>query len=73
MRRVPVSQLPNMLTYETVKQMELNIKGSAMRAVVMAALNFDFAQAQSFLSNSDTIGAYNEDTTTIMNFQNLLG
>ena len=39
-----------------------------MRAVVMAALNFDFEQAQRFLSHSDTVSAYNEDSTTIMNF-----
>ena len=68
LRRVPADRMPNMQVYEAVKQTELSIRGGVMRAVVMAALNFDFEQAQRFLSHSDTVSAYNEDSTTIMNF-----
>ena len=42
LRRVPADRMPNMQVYEAVKQTELSIRGGVMRAVVMAALNFDF-------------------------------
>ena len=57
-----------MPVYEAAKLAEQEIKGGVMRTVVMAALNFDFAQAQGFNSRSDTVLAFNEDATTIMNF-----
>jgi len=43
-----------------------------MRAVVMAALHFDFEQASSLGSQSDTTFPYNEDSTNMQNFINLL-
>ena len=55
-----------------MKLAEQDIKGGVMRTVVMAALNFDFAQGRVLSSQSDTVIAYNEDTTTIMSLTNLL-
>jgi len=43
-----------------------------MRAVVMAALHFDFGVAQSMSNQSETVLPYNEDQINMQNFINLL-
>ena len=47
LRRTSTSNMP---VYEAVKLAEQDIKGSVMRTVVMAALNFDFTQARELCS-----------------------
>jgi hypothetical protein len=62
----------NLRLYEAVKKAELGVRGGTMRAVVMAALHFDFGQAQSMGSLSETVTPYNEDQTNMQNLINLL-
>ena len=55
-----------------MKKAEQGIKGGTMRAAVMAALHFDFNPAQQIGSLSETVFPYNEDSTNMQNFSNLL-
>lgn len=60
------------MVYRAIKNAEQRIKGGLMRAAVMAALHFDFPQAQELSSRGDTAFPYSEDETNMQNFVNLL-
>ena len=58
--------------YARVKREEKDVKGGRMRAVVMAALHFDFSQASTLSNSSESVRLFNEDPTTMQHLLNLL-
>ena len=58
--------------YARVKREEKEVKGGRMRAVVMAALHFDFLQASTLSNSSESVRLFNEEPTTMQHLLNLL-